>query len=79
VTFAWPARPRTRRKHGKGSLLRLSGYGEETLTARDQEYSNVIRHVDEVDNAWHQPAKDEDTKLLVHSLQYLIECWFQIL
>lgn len=49
--------------------------GEERLATRKQQRRNIIEHVDEVDDAWHQPPKDdhEHTEPMAHAIEQLIE------
>ena len=65
----------TEEQHGEGVALRFVEYGEEIGATREQEGSDVVQRVEEVDWRHHQTPQDhhESSEVLVHSLEQPVQ------
>src|SRR6266852_2233670 len=65
----------TEEQHGEGVALRFVEYGEEIGATHEQEGSDVVQRVEEVDWRHHQTPQDhhQSSEVLVHSLEQPVQ------
>src|SRR5439155_4842567 len=65
----------TEEQHGEGVALRFVEYGEEIGATNEQEGSDVVQRVEEVDWRHHQTPQDhhQSSEVLVHSLEQPVQ------
>src|ERR1700682_3536048 len=65
----------TEEQQGQSVPLRFFEYGQEIGAAHEQQGSNVVQRVEEVDRRYHQPAQNHHQRcvVLVHALEQPVE------